>query len=697
MRSQRFVAGNANGGDYMFPGALINMRAKDREVFVESRNEYVFALESSSMTRGLVDPETTVDMLFSFRGSIQSLYVLATTTSFNLTYADVVALGDSIPSISRQYTYGGLTPTTTYYGWIAALGSLGETLLSRIGPIAGVSTLDVSSPVVASATVALSGIDIHMGWSVSDNKKVTDLWVLRTTDAGVKTNFDVIQNGVALSDTATTYTWTGGLDETNYFFWLVARDAAGNYATVRTTPSSLTAQLPDRTKALSKPINTYWSPGLTTGTLDISTFTLSFWVELNAIPTAAAGRIFSFEGSSPNFGLVVSATSGELLFIDSGGTSYNYGNFLTDAKWHHICYSRNFNSRVMAISIDGVVTSYTNTNLLSLPVNADLSRLSIGTLDNQLDRTTDLSIGEFYFSTSYHDLSIPSQLAKFWSSTGPVDLGLAGELPSGSTPYIYLSGDVLHNFGSGPEISEIKADGASTYTATSLGPWPNKSLGIVKQRNNYYKLNTSAGTLDCSKHTVSVWVKLLEIPTVFGRVLSFETSTYHFNMLLSATSGALTLQDSSANSQGLGTFLNNLAWHHVMFSRDYTSNTLKVCIDGVGSSYVIANTPTLPALVDLTKFNVGAFNNGSNRQVLFSVGEIYVSNRYLDVTSPDVIARFYNAGAPVSLGNNGSLPDGKAPFIYISGGPSTTNFGTGPDIYEARDAGALPFVSTPLP
>ena len=197
---------------------------------------------------------------------------------------------------------------------------------------------------------------------------------------------------------------------------------------------------------------------------------------------------------------------------------------------------------------------------------------------------------------------------------------------------------MLHNFSTaGPELAEFKSAGASSYSIISLGPWPNKSLGVIKQRNDYYKLDTLSGTLYCSQHTVSVWVKLLEPPVVFGRVLSFETSTYHFNMLLSTSSGALSLQDSSGNNQGLGTFLSNLAWHHVMSNRDYATNTLKVCINGVGSSYVIANTPTLPAFVDLTKFNVGSFNNGSNRQIYFSVGEIYVSNRYLDVTNPSVI------------------------------------------------------------
>ena len=199
--------------------------------------------------------------------------------------------------------------------------------MSRISPFERVSTIDSSPPIVASATIALSGPDIRMDWSVNDNKKVTNLWVLRTTDPVEKTNFDVIINGVALSDTTTSYNWTGGIDGVDYFFWLVAHDAAGNYFKVRTSPNSLTAQLPDRTKALRKPEYTYWDIPGASGTLDITNFTVSFWVKLNAIPSLAA-RIFSFEGAYPNIALIVSSGTGEMLFNDSGVNSFKLGSFL---------------------------------------------------------------------------------------------------------------------------------------------------------------------------------------------------------------------------------------------------------------------------------------------------------------------------------------------------------------------------------
>ena len=87
--------------------------------------DYSVRLENSYMTRGLVDPEKTVDVLFCFSGSIEYLYVLATKDSSSKTYQEVLTNGVGLPKSTRSYTYGGLDPSTAYFGWVAAYGSLG--------------------------------------------------------------------------------------------------------------------------------------------------------------------------------------------------------------------------------------------------------------------------------------------------------------------------------------------------------------------------------------------------------------------------------------------------------------------------------------------------------------------------------------------------------------------------------------------
>ena len=88
---------------------------------------------------------------------------------------------------------------------------------------------------------------MSLSWSIADNIKTTNIWVLKTTDAGVKTNFDVIAGGVALSDTDTAHTFANNQEGVTYFFWLTYRDAAGNYTTTRTSPASLTPDMLSRT------------------------------------------------------------------------------------------------------------------------------------------------------------------------------------------------------------------------------------------------------------------------------------------------------------------------------------------------------------------------------------------------------------------------------------------------------------------
>ena len=69
MKPQRFVTGNADGGDYEFPGALINMRAFQKHVLVEHLHGFDIIIESTLMYRGLAEPGTSVDMFLSFRGA----------------------------------------------------------------------------------------------------------------------------------------------------------------------------------------------------------------------------------------------------------------------------------------------------------------------------------------------------------------------------------------------------------------------------------------------------------------------------------------------------------------------------------------------------------------------------------------------------------------------------------------------------
>lgn len=69
-------------------------------------------------------------------------------------------------------------------------------------------------------------------------------------------------------------------------------------------------------------------------------------------------------------------------------------------------------------------------------------------------------LGNLFFHTSYIDLSVPANLAKFVTGTGidakPVDLGSNGELPFGTAPLIYLpmyGNNAGKNYGTGGDFT----------------------------------------------------------------------------------------------------------------------------------------------------------------------------------------------------------------------------------------------------
>ena len=90
-------------------------------------------------------------------------------------------------------------------------------------------------------------------------------------------------------------------------------------------------------------------------------------------------------------------------------------------------------------------------------------------------------IGAFWFNTSYIDLSVPANLAKFVTGTGidakPVDLGANGERPTGTSPLIYLpmyGNNAGKNYGTGGDFTVNSgpytgARGPNEYWASAVG------------------------------------------------------------------------------------------------------------------------------------------------------------------------------------------------------------------------------------
>lgn len=222
----------------------------------------------------------------------------------------------------------------------------------------------------------------------------------------------------------------------------------------------------------------YASAASLTGQADSKQLTVSVWLY---IPSAAAGgaqgvltMVNSGIASYLYFDTTNSRFSGRFLNA-SGGAALEF--YLTDPladdRWHHVMFSVDLSdSGKQAWLLDGV--------LLTGGSSADLTpgRVAIQQyVDIEMDFTPssgwetggvnggsnsmDGSLAELYFAPGgYIDLSSPLNQRKFLIGDYPASLGAAGQLPTGSVPLIYLSGD-------GATFANNKGGGGSfTLTGT---------------------------------------------------------------------------------------------------------------------------------------------------------------------------------------------------------------------------------------
>ncbi len=109
-------------------------------------------------------------------------------------------------------------------------------------------------------------------------------------------------------------------------------------------------------------------------------------------------------------------------------------------------------------------------------------------------------------------------------------------------------------------------------------------------------------------------------------------------------------------------------WTHILLTFDVNSANHHVYFNGTEDSSA-AWTTFDNVLIDLDSAGFPARRicggDGGADNLTASVAEFYLSNRYLnDVT------KFYCTGHPVSLGSDGSTPDGQKPGFYFSLGGS---------------------------
>jgi hypothetical protein len=266
-------------------------------------------------------------------------------------------------------------------------------------------------------------------------------------------------------------------------------------------------------------------------------------------------------------------------------------------------------------------------------------------------------IGAIWFDIYYIDLSVPTTLAKFVSGTGinaaPADLGATGQLPTGTSPLIYLplyGNNAGKNYGTGGDFTV----NSGPYTG-ARGPnefWGNKADFDGVSTTNLKKTGALVGASATKEFSASFFVRFDVIDSVRRSVAAIATT--------GGTNGVVYLYAYDGGS----------APTFYIYGRGT-----------VGGAFVLAATFTVAANTDYFIQLSVDLSNTSNRHVYVNgVAASVTWSTYTDSTMA------FNATADTYIGSSAwpETIDGKiSEFYFIT---SYTDFSQEANRLKFRDA-----------
>lgn len=434
-----------------------------------------------------------------------------------------------------------------------------------------------------------------------------------------------------------------------------------------------------------------------TGIANGKQFTCSFVVRLD---DNTDERVFTIATSTSNR-FYITCNSNGIQFVgwNSAGTII----FNAESSGINIVAGRNYcvqcavdltDTAKRSIYVNGVscgsFATYDNDN-----INFNVTSSPVYVIGKNASTTYFIGrLGAFWFNTSYIDLSQPANLAKFVTGTGidakPVDLGASGELPTGTSPLIYLpmyGNNAGKNYGTGGDFTV----NSGPYTG-ARGPnefWGNKadfdgSTGYLSRTSAIAGVSNGKVVSGC------IWITMDDIstPRIFQIFTNAGSASSGRRFMIYATSGTLYIEGyNSAGTQIL------LASKASAFAADVTY-CLQFCIDlsnasnravylnGVSQSMTWTTYSNDSMELSAPRVTVGANWTGSIYNIFYDgkLSEFYFTTEYIDFTQEANRLKFRDAfGNPVNLTQQIEAAAIPAPAIYMRFPPTSfgTNSGTG--------------------
>jgi hypothetical protein len=434
-----------------------------------------------------------------------------------------------------------------------------------------------------------------------------------------------------------------------------------------------------------------------TGIADGKAFTLSFCFNKDSASNKFPFTIYS--NTTKRFRVIVD--SGGYITVEafsSAGSTVLY----VESSVGSIALNRNY---VITVSVDLTDTAkrhlyingsaatatwstYSNTDI---DFNPATPRYYAG-YDANPANYWDGRLGAVWFNTSYIDLSVAANLAKFVTGTGidakPVDLGATGELPTGTSPLIYLpmygGYNAQRNYGTGGNFTA----NSDPYTG-ARGPnefWGNWADFVPTD----YLLKSGAlsGVSNGKTFSFSVWVRpdtLTGARTIF---CFYNGTALRFELRFAATQFVITARNSSNTtilSAGTGTVFATATQYCIQGCIDLSnSSNRKIYVNGaLDSTTWTTYTNADINFASSTNEAIGvSYANSSSDEYDGKIGELYWTTNYIDFSLEANRLLFRDCfGNPTDLPSAITAATVPTPAIYMRFPPTSfgTNSGTGGD------------------
>ena len=196
------------------------------------------------------------------------------------------------------------------------------------------------------------------------------------------------------------------------------------------------------------------------------------------------------------------------------------------------------------------------------------------------------------------------------------------------------------------------------------------------------------GAVNSKNGTVSFWIftRTLASSRVIMRIE--EGGSERLNMTVGASDQVFFIgndtDDSVALQMNSTTDITQSAWNHVMASWDLGNTDTHLYLNGNEDKTGVAANDLAIGLGDSDEVFFFTNSDPTANEWNDDVAEFWFDDNFIDLSVQANREKFLLNGRPVFLGNNGEVPNGGSPLIFLSGLTAgwATNKGTGGGMTE---------------